>query len=115
MKKTKVKAEGKKVQATPPPNTAHDPVDLVALRQRITNLVVDEAVEMVTTTIAQVNDGHFQAMKYLFEMVGLYPAAAPQEGTQDSLARTLLSRLGLLEEEEKTLTPRPAAATSTVE
>ena len=38
-------------------------------------------------------------MKYLFEMIGLYPAAT-QEETQgeDSLARTLLRRLGLPEE-----------------
>ena len=38
-------------------------------------------------------------MKYLFEMIGLYPAAV-QEETQgeDSLARTLLRRLGLPEE-----------------
>jgi len=116
MKKTKVKPAGKRVQATPLSNSAHDPVDIAALRQQITDMVVNEAVGMVTATIEQVNEGHFQAMKYLFEMVGLYPAPVQQEGAQDSLARTLLSRLGLLEEETKTLAPRPvAAATSTVE
>jgi hypothetical protein len=39
------------------------------------------------------------AMKYLFEMIGLYPGAAPEEApVEDSLARTLLRRLGLPEE-----------------
>ncbi len=38
-------------------------------------------------------------MKYLFEMIGLYPAAAQEERqSEDSLARTLLRRLGLPEE-----------------
>ncbi len=54
---------------------------------------------MVEITISEVDKGHYAAMKYLFEMIGLYPAAA-QEETQgeDSLARTLLRRLGLPEE-----------------
>ena len=55
---------------------------------------------MVETTIEQVQDGHYQALKYLFEMIGLYPAAGAQEASQeDSLAKTLLRHLGISEEE----------------
>ena len=54
---------------------------------------------MVETTIEEVGKGHYLAMKYLFEMIGLYPGAAQEEApVDDSLARTLLRRLGLPEE-----------------
>ena len=47
----------------------------------------------------EVNKGHYLAMKYLFEMVGLCPATTPEEAPQeDSLAKTLLRRLGLPED-----------------
>jgi len=54
---------------------------------------------LVAKAISEVDKGHYSAMKYLFEMIGLYPAAS-QEETQgeDSLARTLLRRLGLPQE-----------------
>jgi hypothetical protein len=69
------------------------------LRKEITTLVKSSAVDMVTETIKQVNEGHYAAMKYLFEMIGLFPAP-PQEETppEDSLARMLLLRLGLPDE-----------------
>jgi hypothetical protein len=74
--------------------------DLLVLRQQITSLVCAEAVQMVETTIEQVQNGHYQALKYLFEMIGLYPAAGAQEASQgDSLAEMLLHRLGISQEE----------------
>jgi hypothetical protein len=74
-------------------------VDLGAIREQITNLVGNGAVDMVETTMEEVGKGHYLAMKYLFEMVGLCPATAPEEDLQeDSLARTLLRRLRLPEE-----------------
>ena len=43
-------------------------------------------------------EGQYQAIKYLFEMIGLYPAVAQDESRgQESLARTLLDHLGLHE------------------
>jgi len=73
-----------------------EPVDLPALRQQIRNLVGNQAVSMVVTTMEQVKQGHYQALKYLFEMIGLYPATTTQEEpTDDSLAKLLLSHLGL--------------------
>jgi hypothetical protein len=54
---------------------------------------------MVETTMDEVDKGHYLAMKYLFEMVGLCPATSPEEAPEeDSLAKTLLRRLGLPEE-----------------
>ena len=41
-------------------------------------------------------EGQYQAIKYLFEMVGIYPSAAGDESTSDEpLAHILLQRLGL--------------------
>ena len=66
-------------------------VELGAVREHITNLVGNCAIKMVEITIAEVNKGHYLAMKYLFEMVGLCPATTPEETLQeDSLAKTLM-------------------------
>ena len=99
MKKTKARRTKKRVKRLPAGKKSRQTTDLAAIRQQITELVRDQAVPMVEITISEVDKGHYSAMKYLFEMIGLYPAAA-QEETQgeDSLARTLLRRLGLPEE-----------------
>jgi hypothetical protein len=74
-------------------------VDLGVVRGQITNLVGNGALKMVATTMEEVNKGHYLAMKYLFEMVGLCPATTSEEAQQeDSLAKTLLRRLGLPED-----------------
>lgn len=74
-------------------------IDLSAVRQQIVNLVANDAVQMVAATIEQVNNGHYQALKSLFEMIGLFPATIPPETLEDdSLAKTLLARLDILEE-----------------
>lgn len=73
-------------------------MDLAEIRQQITNLVGNGAVGMVETTMEEVGKGHYLGMKYLFELVGLYPATAADEAPiQDSMAATLLRRLGLPE------------------
>ena len=71
--------------------------DLSALRRRVTELVARNAVAMVQQAIDAVKEeGQYQAIKYLFEMIGLYPAVAGDEDeAQSSLAQTLLDQLGL--------------------
>jgi len=99
MKKTKSKRGKKRVRRLPAGKKSRQATDLAAIRQRITDLVRDQAIPMVEITISEVDKGHYSAMKYLFEMIGLYPAAAQEERQgEDSLARTLLRRLGLPEE-----------------
>jgi hypothetical protein len=54
---------------------------------------------MVRGAIADVEKGHYLAMKYLFEMIGLYPpTAAVESGAEDSLTKILLRNLGIREE-----------------
>jgi|SRR5579863_2736920 len=100
MKKVSARAErGKAKRVVSEPSLA-GAVDLAALRQQINDLVGKDALQMVAKTIEQVHNGHYQALKYLFEMIGLYPATTtPQEMPQDSLASTLLQCLGVPEGE----------------
>jgi hypothetical protein len=82
------------------------PLDLQQVRHQIDDLVGGCAVDMVETTIGEVDKGHYGAMKYLFEMIGLYPATGEERlPEENSLAKTLLQRLGLPEDPE----PKPAA------
>jgi hypothetical protein len=73
--------------------------DLSALRGQITDQVARNAVAMVQQAIDAVNEeGQYQAIKYLFEMIGLYPASATENSpVEDSLVKTLLRHLGLPE------------------
>jgi hypothetical protein len=67
------------------------------LRQRITELVEDNAVAMVQCAIDSVMEqGQYQAIKYLFEMVGIYPATAgDSDEPEDGLSKLLLKHLGI--------------------
>ncbi len=73
-------------------------VDFVAVRKGISKLVGEKANGMVGTLIDDGNSARLAAMKYLFEIVGLYPATEATTGEafpENSLAGTLLMRLGL--------------------
>jgi hypothetical protein len=96
--KDKTSAKGSN-KASPARRGVQKAVDLAAIRQQITNMVGNDAVGMVETTIEEVGKGHYLGMKYLFEMVGLYPATTSGDGAlvSDSMAATLLRRLGLPE------------------
>ena len=97
MKKAKLRTAGSKGLSSSK-SDSQKPRDLAEIRSEITNLVGNGAVRMVETAMEEVAKGHYLGMKYLFEMIGLYPATAA-EGThsQDSLAAVLLRRLGLPE------------------
>ena len=109
VKKPQSNAAGKKAKvASPAAAQAKDaatkrfePVDVKAVREQITNLVGNHAVSMVDKTIEEANKGHYLAMKYLFEMVGLCPAINSGSGAEeeaDSLAKILLERLNIPQE-----------------
>lgn len=84
------------------PNTqaiesTNKPVDIVRVRESINNLVGNSAEEIANKVIEEAKNGQLASAKYLFEAVGLYP---PTEETkpkpkEDSLAYTLLRRMGL--------------------
>jgi hypothetical protein len=90
-----------KIRHTTPDRTAK-PLEVARLREEIDCLVRAHAIEMVEKTIEDVHQGRYLAMRFLFEMTGIYPAPVAEEGAGegDTLARTLLERLGLLSDEE---------------
>jgi hypothetical protein len=71
--------------------------ELSDLRRKISDLVARNAVPMVQQAIDAVREeGQYQAIKYLFEMIGLYPAIAQEDSeSQDPLAQLLLEQLGV--------------------
>ena len=83
-------------------------VDLQELRRKITELIAQNAVAMVQRAIDSVHEeGQYQAIKYLFEMIGLYPVPSGEEDeTEASLAQTLLRHLGLADTVEQGNPPR---------
>jgi hypothetical protein len=89
-----VKSKGKNAAKRASGRTGRKAKDAAELREQIEILVKRRAINLVETAIGEADKGHFAAMKYLFEMIGLYPGpeeAEPQ--AEDSLARTLLRRL----------------------
>jgi hypothetical protein len=91
------------------------PLEFEAVRKKINNLVGNQAVGLVESAIDEADKGHFPAMKYLFEMIGLYPATL-EEGTpgEESLAKTLLQRLGVSAEGNNSPAEATAGAADTV-
>jgi hypothetical protein len=106
--KTKAKSRGKKTTGSAMGSGKQ--VDLEGLRRKIANLVGGKALLMVkTSTDEAVKVGDLSAMKYLFELIGLYPASADStghtesdEGNGNDITAALLAELGIstkLEEE----------------
>jgi hypothetical protein len=83
------------------------PVDLQAVRETIANLVGAEALVICTALSEEARKGELAPAKFLFEMIGLYPASAAAADADadeeldadgedgEDLARVLLQRLKL--------------------
>ena len=73
------------------------PVDVVQARENVAALVRDSGSEIAMAMIESAKVGQLAAAKYLFELAGLYPATEETEAVrgEDSLAHTLLRRMGL--------------------
>jgi|SRR5579862_411347 len=65
-------------------------IDLDKLRREIKKRVTSRALELVDDTIEHIKDGNFQAMKYLFEAVGLLPINSEEvQPAQNELGKKL--------------------------
>jgi hypothetical protein len=72
-----------------------EPADVPFVGQQVANLVANRALEVVRAILDQIGGGNYQAVKYLFEMAGLFPAHANEAtSAPDSLTRTLFNYLG---------------------
>ena len=97
--KGKGKATTKKsVKRSTPKNTPEKKgIDLVQLRENISELVKASAQEIAIEVIKVALTGQLATAKYLFEAIGLYPATeqAVARPIETTLAHTLLRRMGL--------------------
>jgi hypothetical protein len=94
MTKPKNKIAKKKSAKSAGKRRGRPSVDLEGVRHQIHQRIGQEALGMVESTIAEADKGHYPAMKYLFEIIGLYPTTGEEaEAGDDSLARTLMRRL----------------------
>ena len=94
--RTGAAAAGDRVPDHPEIDPRHlEPANLEAIRRHITDLVANRALDLVQQVIDQIGRGNYQAMKYLFEIAGLFLVTVTEETSgEDSLARTLLNYLG---------------------
>ena len=75
--------------------------DMREVRNEIGQLVSNHAFGMVLRTIEEAHKGHYAAMKFLFEMTGLYQASSVEDSREgDGLAKLLLEQLGISPEPE---------------
>lgn len=66
------------------------------VRNSVTNLILSNSQEMAARVVQSVTEGgQVAALKYLWEMSGLFPFEAGENGERDSLAKILLARMGL--------------------
>ena len=100
MKKAKAKPKARGQKRKPARKSGTRNVDIVAVRQQVTNIIGAEAETMVWAAVEEGQKGHYQAMKYLFELAGIFPAPVNEEknGEATSYAEILCRELGLPEE-----------------
>ena len=91
------KKAAKKVVGKKKASKAKGPADFVEVRKEIATLVRGSATKIAMEVIKVALPGQLAQTKYLFEAVGLYPPTAESQTPkiEDSLAFTLLKRMGL--------------------
>jgi hypothetical protein len=74
--------------------------EMQKVRDEVRNVIVGRSVELAARVVQSVTEsGQVAALKYLWEISGLFPADGEGENEeQDSLAQILIERLGLQEE-----------------
>jgi len=98
--KKRMTRKGKAPKVTKTGKTAED---LQSVRNTVTKLIVDSSEQMVQRVVQSVSEagsvaGSVSALRYLWELVGLFPATVEAPGGEDALAKSLLRGLGLPEE-----------------
>ena len=75
--------------------SASEPVDVSATREKILHVIAEHAEAMTKANATEEEKGHLPAFKYLFELLGIYPAPAvkqPEAEDSNDPARVLLNR-----------------------
>jgi hypothetical protein len=93
----KAKKSPSKTKAPPVTAVAKNAEEIQKMRNRVTNVIVDDSLEMAKRAVRSVKEGgNVTSLKYLWEVAGLFPAVrVGDDEDEDSLAKTLLERMGL--------------------
>jgi hypothetical protein len=76
-------------------STAKGPLNLGEVRDRVRRVIAEKAEKMTNANAEEASKGYLPQLKYLFEVLGLYPATAaeePEAAESNDLARVLLRR-----------------------
>ena len=74
---------------------AKAPVNVAEMRERVLQVIAERAEAIAKANADEASKGHMAQMKYLFEVLGIYPATASAElegEDSNDLARVLLKR-----------------------
>ena len=70
--------------------------EIQKVRNSVTNMILNSSEEMAARVVHSVTEGgQVDSLKYLWEMAGMFPFEAGENGERDSLAKILLARMGL--------------------
>lgn len=96
MAKAKAKKAAPK-KSTPRADTkAKTAEEIQNVRNSVTNMILSSSEDMAARVVQSVTEGgQVAALKYLWEMAGMFPFEAGENGERDSLAKILLERMGL--------------------
>jgi hypothetical protein len=96
MAKTKAKKAAPKKRTPRRDPKAKTAEEVQKVRNSVTNLILGSSQDMAARVVQSVTEGgQVAALKYLWEMSGLFPFEAGENGERDSLAKILLARMGL--------------------
>ncbi len=73
---------------------ANGPENVAVTREKVSHVIAEHAPKMTEAMAAEAEKGHLATFKYLFELLGIYPASTVEPEAEDSndLARVLLNR-----------------------
>jgi len=93
MAKTKTRT---KKTAPPPDPKAKSKEEIQRLQNRVRNVIFDGSVEMAQRVVQSVTEsGQIASLKFLWDVVGLFPEGEQDDESPDTLAKILLERMGL--------------------
>jgi hypothetical protein len=89
------KKSGKSRGKSPRRSHVKGPLNLAEVREKVRRLIASKAEAMTNANAEEAAKGHLQQLRFLFEVLGLYPPTALPEGEAaegNDLARVLLNR-----------------------
>jgi len=96
MAKAKSKKKSTAKGSPPVDSKAKTAEEIQKVRNIVINMILANSKQMTARVVKSVTEGgQVAALKYLWEMSGMFPFEAGENGERESLAKILLARMGL--------------------